>query len=64
MRWQAIVTYRTEGGPLEVVHDFEELEELHDLIERGPDWNCIIDILVKLARTTSPSLTLEAAEKL
>jgi hypothetical protein len=29
LRWLAVVTYRSEAGPLEVDHHFEELEELH-----------------------------------
>jgi hypothetical protein len=38
-RWMAIVTYRSEGGAIEVDHHFEELEELSGIVERGPDWN-------------------------
>lgn len=49
-RWHAIATYRGTAGPIEVVHDIEELEELQDLIERGPDWNALIEIKVTLAR--------------
>lgn len=64
MRWHAIVTYRTEAGPFTLDHDFEELEDLHDIIERGPNWHCIIDIVVTLMRRTSANLTVEAAEKL
>jgi hypothetical protein len=36
-RWDAVVTYRAEAGPVEIDHHFEELEELSVLIERGPD---------------------------
>ncbi len=64
MRWHAVITYRTEAGPLSVEHDFEELEGLHDIVERGPSWDCIADIIVTLAQPSYPNLTLEAAEKL
>jgi hypothetical protein len=59
MRWKAIVTYRTEAGPLAVEHDVEELLELQDLVERGPDWNTIISIEITLARSISSDLTIE-----
>ena len=48
LRWIAVVTYRSESGPIEVDHHFEELEELQRLIERGPDWNTIVSIVVTL----------------
>jgi hypothetical protein len=62
-RWLAVVTYRAEVGPVEVDHHLEELEELQDLIERGPDWNTIISIVVTLnpERAVYPGDTVEAA---
>jgi hypothetical protein len=66
-RWHATVTYRTDDGPLEVEHDFEELRELHDLVELGPHWDTIIKIVVTLARRSDeehPDLTVEQALKL
>ena len=65
LRWIAVVTYRSESGPIEVDHHFEELEELHTLIERGPDWNTIVSIVVTLnpERTQYPGDTVEAAER-
>lgn len=62
LRWHATVTYRSAQGPTTVEHRFQELEDLHDLVERGPDWNAIMSITVTLARPTSPALTLEEAE--
>jgi hypothetical protein len=35
LRWIAVVTYRSESGPIEVDHHFEELHELDRLIERA-----------------------------
>lgn len=64
MRWHATIFYRSEAGTVDVDHDIEELEELHDLVERGPDWNTIEQIIVTLARTTDEELTIEEAERL
>jgi len=47
-RWLVIGKYRTNAGINEVDHQFEELFELHDLIERGPDWNCVESIHIQL----------------
>ena len=65
LRWIAVVTYRAEAGPIEVDHHFEELEELERLIERGPDWNTIVSIVVTLnpEHATYPGDTIEAAER-
>jgi len=63
-RWHATIFYRSDAGTVDVDHDFEELEELHDLVERGPDWNTIIQIIVTLARTTDEGLTIERAAAL
>jgi hypothetical protein len=52
--------------PIEVDHHFEELNELHDIIERGPDWNTIEGIFIRLNphRTAYPEDTVEdAAER-
>jgi hypothetical protein len=52
-----------EGGPIGVDHHLEE--ELQDLIERGPDWNTIETIVVRLnpRGTTYPGDTVQAAEQ-
>lgn len=58
-RWRAVVTYRSELGPIDVQHDIEELESLQDIVEWGPDWNTIEQIKVVLARKTSPGMRIE-----
>lgn len=64
-RWKAIVWYRTENGPLAVTHDIEEIEELHDLVERGPHWDTIIDITINLSEPSEYGLlTVERAQEL
>jgi hypothetical protein len=63
-RWIAIVKYRTDAGVNEVDHQFDELFELHDLIERGPDWNCIEGINIQLnPRRKLYSDTVEQTKK-
>ena len=64
-RWIAVVTYRTANGPVEVDHHFEELSDLHNIVERGPDWNTIEGIVVRLnaLRNEYPDDTVEEAAK-
>jgi hypothetical protein len=50
-RWMAEVHYNN-GEPPEVV-TFEELAELHDIVELGPDWNTIDQIVVTLNRPSA-----------
>ena len=47
-RWMAEITYRTER-PMDVVC-FEEIEDLDEIIERGPDWHEIDQIVITLNR--------------
>lgn len=47
MRWLAEVTYRTEAGDNPVYHAFDELEDLHDIIERGPNFYSIKRITIE-----------------
>ena len=51
-RWVAVVYYRTTNGMLDVEHQIEELDMLHDLIERGPDFNAIERIEIRHARAS------------
>lgn len=62
-RWHAVAVYRSDHGAVEVPFDFEELSELEALVERGPDWNCLEHIQITLARSTTPGITVEAAER-
>lgn len=62
-RWQAVVHYRSETGLVDVAHDIEEIADLHDLIERGPDWRAIDRIEFRLIRTDEPGLTIEQSAR-
>ena len=47
-RWMAKISYRT-GRPTQVIA-FEELHDLHEIVERGPNWNEIEHIVITLNR--------------
>lgn len=61
-RWIATIYYLSDAGLIDVDHDLEEIEELQDIVERGPDWHTIDRIEVRLARRVFDKLTLEQAE--
>lgn len=44
-RWKAIISYNT--GP--VTHYFDEIRDLHNIVERGPDFRFILDITITYA---------------
>lgn len=63
-RWRATVNYRTEAGTVDVVHDLSEIRDLHDLIENGPHWDTIEQIvIVRINHVTDTNLTVEGAER-
>jgi hypothetical protein len=49
-RWKAVIEYRTDEGSQSVEHYFEEISDLHLIIEHGPDWNFLIRCTVTLNR--------------
>ena len=61
-RWQATVRYRSKVGTVPVVHEIEELDELQNLVEHGPDWHAISGIEIVLTRNPWPELTIEEAD--
>lgn len=65
IRWHAIIHYRTDHGPIDVEHDIAELMDIHDIVERGPHWDCVEKIeIVRINHNTSASLTVEQAEQM
>lgn len=65
MRWKAVTTYRSDHGQIDVEHEFEEIADLHDILERGPDWSSLIDVRITLARDFfAGTLTIERAKDL
>jgi hypothetical protein len=63
-RWVATVFYRTEAGLVDVQHDISELDEMQDLVERGPHWDAIDHINIVRADGADLSLTVEEAARI
>lgn len=54
-RWTAVVWYRTDAGLVDVEHQIEELDMLHDLIENGPDFHTVDRIEVRHTNNPCPT---------
>lgn len=50
-RWKAVIEYRTAFGNETVEHFFEEVADLHFIIEHGPDWNLLVRCTITLNRS-------------
>lgn len=65
VRWRAVVWYRANVGLVDVEHELEELEDLHDRVEAGPHWDTIERIEVfRTNHVDGEGLTVEGAEQL
>ncbi len=62
-RWFVTVVYRADAGPLDIDYAIEELAELQAIIERGPYWDTIDRIEIRLQRRLY-DVTVEQAEDL
>ena len=62
MRWTVTVFHRSGCNLLAVAHAIEELGDLGEIIEGGPDWNTIDRIEIRLARVTTPGMTIETQD--
>lgn len=49
-RWKAVIEYGHDNGPIVIEHYFEEITDLHNIIEHGPNWNTLIRCTVTLNR--------------
>ncbi|MBB4341662.1 MULTISPECIES: hypothetical protein [Rhizobium] len=59
-RWKVSITYRYDDGPRETVTFIEEIAELDDIIENGPDWNAMVACRITLnGRSYPKSWTVE-----
>ena len=59
-RWAVNIYYFSESGTFTTNVQIEELAELHDIIEAGPNWNTIAKIEITLLRR-SEEITYEEA---
>lgn len=67
-RWIANITFRTEAGPVTDTQFFEEMEELHNIIEEGPNFYAIESVTLTInplrrIRHYSDTPTLEQCAK-
>ncbi len=58
-RWRVIIFYRSDNGLIDVEYGVQELSEIEPIVERGPDWNTIERIEIKLNMVAYAGLTLE-----
>lgn len=49
-RWRAAIEYQHQTGPISIEHFFEQISDLHLIIEHGPDWNTMIRCIVTVNR--------------
>jgi len=57
-RWMVEITYRDGSSP--AVFAIEEIEDLSEIVETGPDWNTIAEIVIVLnTPTLRPALEAE-----
>lgn len=61
IRWTATIYYKTEAGIVDVVHDLEELADIHDVVEAGPHWDTIERVVIRRASKSIEGLTVEKA---
>lgn len=64
VRWVATCFYRSAEGVIDVDHGFDEIEDLQQIIERGPDWRTLDRIEIRLRQNSSPGLTIEQAKEM
>lgn len=60
-RWTATVWYRTDAGVVDVEHHIEELDMLHQIVERGPDFYTIDRIEIRHTENKDDGLTIEGS---
>jgi hypothetical protein len=60
-RWIVTLYYRSGSGDIDVQLEAEELDEVADFVERGPDWHSLIrgEFCLNPKRSISGDLTLE-----
>ena len=59
----ADIDFASEHGIVRKNHTFDELFELHDIVEQSPHWDTIEKITITKSKII-PRLTLETAEEL
>ncbi len=60
-RWRVICRYYTDAGEIDVEHWVEELDDVAELIERGPNWYALKGIVITHNRRPEETMTIESA---
>lgn len=63
-RWAVTIQYRRDRDFDNRRFELEEIVELDQLVEEGPHFDTINQIVIRRINCTHPGLTIEAAEKL
>lgn len=58
-RWRIVAVYASEHGDIDVEHFVEELEDLQEIVEAGPNWYALKHIAVFLNVPDDQRITLE-----
>ncbi len=53
-RWRAVIEYAHGNGPVTIEHFFEELGELQQIVEHGPDLNTLARCTLTTCRQMLP----------
>jgi hypothetical protein len=57
-RWQAMIAYDNQS----IEREFDELSELHDIVENGPNFYSIMSIVITINPALDRKSFLEAAD--
>ena len=60
IRWNVRIVYNTEDGDDAIEHKVSEIGEVHDLVEKGPSFYAIREIVITLAEPAN-LVTVEAS---
>jgi hypothetical protein len=64
-RWLASVTYRHEDGHRTKTYPLDELDDIADIVERGPHWDTVAAISIqRINHVNGIGLTVEQAAQL
>ena len=59
-RWRVMATYRSKSATSTAHFEVEELEEIDEIIERGPDFDALVEIRVRYNLGTGRETTSNA----
>lgn len=62
-RWHVVLWYRSDDGLFDVEHMVDEIDMVHGIVERGPDWHTLDRIEIRLSMNKTPNLTVEASRQ-